>query len=123
MVHAPADGTRLKAFRLAALLLSVFLIFLGTANFFKSSLASTVEDDDPDYPQLFDDVESNLKRNYLDQDRVGPRARKLTERALSMLENMVDEIYVENSDPDNPHLRVHVGDKVKVVPMTRIANL
>src|SRR6185503_2168713 len=123
MVQGQTGGTRLQAFRLAALLVAIALIFVGTANFFRSSLASTVEDDDPDYPRLFEDVEHKLKIHYLDQDRVSPRARKLTERALSMLENMVDEIYVENSDPTNPHVIVHVGNKAKPISLARITNL
>jgi len=82
-----------------------------------------VEEDETDYPELFDDVKKQLKVNYLDQDRLAPRARKLTEKALVAVENMVDEIYIENSDLESPHAMVHVAGKVMPVSLSRITNL
>jgi carboxyl-terminal processing protease len=123
MAQAQPSGARVAALRFAALLFAVALIFLGAKDLLTRARASTADDDDPDYPRLFDDVERHLKQHYLDQERIGPRARKLTEKALSSVENMIDEIYVENSDPDNPHVVVHVGGKSKVLSLARIGNV
>lgn len=111
---------RAAAFRFAAFLLAVSLISLGAANLFRSR-ADTEED--PDFPELFENVKDHLGKFYIDQERIAPRARKLTEKALSTLENMVDEVYVDNSEPDDPHVVVHVGGKSKAVSLARIGEL
>ncbi len=123
MVQSQSGGTRTALVRFSALLLSVFLISLGISDLLTRSWAATGDDEDPDYPQLYEDVAQYLRQHYLDQDRLDPRARKLTEKALSAMENMVDEIWVENSDPDNPFVVVHVGDKSKVLSLAKVTNL
>src|SRR5262245_21325170 len=113
MADPQTGGARVAMLRLAALTCAIVLCFLGAKDLW--SQASTGDDDDPDYPGLFDDVAHYLKQYYLDQDRLSPRARKLTEKALSAIENAVDEIYVENSDPDDPHVVVHVENVSKPI--------
>lgn len=86
-----------------------------------STAQSEKEKKDPDYPQLFDDLAHLLRSNYLDLDRLTPRS--LMEKAFAALENAADEIYVENSDPTNPYLALHVDSKVQVFNLNSIETL
>lgn len=72
-------------------------------------------------PKLFDDLALSLKTYYLDPQRVQPRA--LMRKALSALENAVDEIYVEDSNPDKPIVSVHLNSKVSVHSLAGIDDL
>src|SRR5882672_1682682 len=123
MVQSQSGGARTAMVRLSALLLSMFLISLGISDLLTRTWAATGDDEDPDYPLLYTDVASALRSYYLDQDRLDPEARKLTAKALTAMEYMVDEIWVENSDPDNPFVVFHVGEKSKVLNLAKVSNL
>ncbi len=123
MVKDQPPNTRSAVWRLAIVVLVSVLALAGARDVLRLAAFPAVEEEDPDYPELFDDVERQLRDYYLDQDRVGPRARTLTEKALVAMEYAIDEVYVENSDPQNPHVVVHVGDKSKVISLAQIVKL
>jgi hypothetical protein len=76
---------------------------------------------DPDYPALFQDLSHYLNRYYLDLDRISPR--NLIEKAFAAMENAVDEIYVENSDPQNPVLVLHVDGHAESFNVSTVTSL
>jgi carboxyl-terminal processing protease len=104
-------------------------LFLGLALLTLSLLLGSVpstaqtqrEKKDPDYPQLFHDIAQLLQLHYLDLDRLTPRP--LMEKAFAAIENAADEIYVENSDPGNPYLALHVDSKVQVFNLNSVETL
>lgn len=79
------------------------------------------EESEQDFPQLFRAVASLLQLHYLDLERVNPRP--LMEKAFFALENAVDEIYVENSDPSNPYVAVNVDSKKQVYNLEQVQTL
>lgn len=97
-------------------------LFLVLSSFVVLSLVLTVavktqaevgaKGEDADFPDIFQQIDRRLERSYLDLDRIQPRP--LVERALSSLELSADEIYVEDSDPTQPYVSLHVDDKVEV---------
>src|SRR5437867_3606831 len=86
-----------------------------------STAQTQKEKKDPDYPLLFHDVARLLQDHYLDLDRLTPRP--LVEKAFAAIENAADEIYVENSDPANPYLALHVDSKVQVLNLISVETL
>ncbi len=71
---------------------------------------------------LLPELAEHLERNYLDPQKLA-EPRELLRRAFVALETSVDEIYVENSDPDDPYVRVHIGNKVHVYDLLTVDRL
>ena len=70
------------------------------------------ETEEADFPLLFRAIERRLKESYIDLGRVDPQP--LLRKAFTAIEFAADEIYIEDSDPANPYIPVHVGDKTSV---------
>ncbi len=79
------------------------------------------EEKEPYSPELFQRLALSLDHFYLDRDRIQPQA--LMRKALSALENAVDEIYVDNSEPEKPYVSVHLNSKVQVYRVSTIDSL
>jgi hypothetical protein len=93
--------------------LALAFFFLGAP-----PAATKTEDEEPDYPRLFSELARNLSLHYLDLGRIHPRP--LIEKAFSAIENAAEEIYVENSDPANPIVSVHVGSKAQAFNLSSV---
>ena len=78
------------------------------------------EDSDSYDPRLFGEVAVYLRGNYLDPDRISPR--ELVEKTFATLENSVDEIFVENSDPNQDFVAVNVDTNVKMFNLNKVSN-
>ena len=99
----------------AASFLTLFLVLSWAG---RAPAQNRATDGSPDFPLLFRMIDMHLKQSYLDLDRIEPAF--LVRRALASLELAADEIYVQNSDPDEPHVAIHVGDKVSVLPLETV---
>ena len=97
-------------------ILMLAFLFLGAP-----PAASKSEDEEPDYPRLFSELERNLNLHYLDLERIHPRP--LIEKAFSAIENAAEELYVENSDPTNPIVSLHVGSKAQAFNLNSVDTL
>ena len=76
---------------------------------------------EPYSQELFGTLARSLDRVYLDPERVEPQS--LMRKALAALENAVDEIYVDNSDPEKPYVWVHINSKVQGFRVSTVDNL
>ncbi|MBI4606409.1 MAG: PDZ domain-containing protein [Planctomycetes bacterium] len=100
--------------------LSSFLVL----SFFLAGAPSTAQKDggkEKDYPRIFRDVARHLDHYYLDLERMSPRP--LLEKAFTAIENSVDEIYVEDSDPGSTRFIVHVDSQSQAFDLDRVADL
>ncbi|MDE0740799.1 MAG: S41 family peptidase, partial [Planctomycetota bacterium] len=68
--------------------------------------------EEADFPLLFRAIDRRLKESYIDLGRVDPQP--LLRKAFTAIEFAADEIYIEDSDPANPYIPVHIGDKTSV---------
>ncbi len=68
--------------------------------------------EEADFPLLFKAIDRRLKESYIDLGRVDPQP--LLRKAFTAIEFAADEIYIEDSDLQNPYIPVHVGDKTTV---------
>ena len=75
----------------------------------------------PYSPELFTRLALSLDRVYLDRDRIKPQM--MIRKALSALENAVDEIYVDNSDPERPYVYVHLNSKLQGFRVSTVDSL
>lgn len=68
--------------------------------------------EDADFPLLFRSIDRRLKESYVDLGRIDPQP--LLRKAFTAIEFSADDIYIEDSDPGNPYIPVHIGDKTSV---------
>ena len=113
--HSPASSGWIKGlvFSSVALLVAVAVLLSGHT-------ARSAADEEEYNPRLFREVAKYLKSHYLDPERITPR--DLMVRTFSSLENAVPEVYVDDSDADNPFLAVHVGFSSHVFNLNEIPN-
>ncbi|MCZ6793151.1 MAG: S41 family peptidase [Planctomycetota bacterium] len=71
--------------------------------------------EEPDFANLFEEIDEKLSTSYLDLERIQPRP--LLERALSSLELSAEEIYVERFEPSKPYVAMHVEDEVEMLDL------
>jgi len=111
--------------RLASFLFALVVATLVLLPFGPCGLAQSEGDPEPQYEQLFSDLNFFLKRYYLDLSRAqgSTDARYLLRRALTSLENSADEVYIDDSDPENPHITIHIGDRVITRTLTNVKTL
>ena len=81
-------------------------------SFFYLSPTQGEAKEEADFPQLFRSIESRLKKSYIDLGRIDPQP--LLRKAFTAIEFSADDIYIEDSDPGNPYIPVHIGDKTSV---------
>ena len=81
-------------------------------SFFYLSPAPGEAKEDADFPQLFRSIDRRLKESYVDLGRIAPQP--LLRKAFTAIEFSADDIYIEDSDPGNPYIPVHIGDKTSV---------
>jgi len=106
-----------RSLLLAATVGVVLLLVIATP--FSSSQAKD-DAEEPYNERLFTELAFFLEGHYLDPERILPR--DLLTRTFATLENSVDEIFVDNSDPDKPFLAVNVGSKVRVFNLNEVSN-
>ena len=114
--HGPGGSRRRESWLTFLGILMLAFLFLGAP-----PAASKSEDEEPDYPRLFSELARNLNLHYLDLERIHPRP--LIEKAFSAIENAAEEVYVENSDPTNPIVSLHVGSKAQAFNLNSVENL
>jgi carboxyl-terminal processing protease len=107
--------------RAAAIVLLSFLVLNSLLTRTLVTAQNEKEETEQDFPLLFRAVANLLQLHYLDLDRVNPRP--LMEKAFFALEDAVDEIYVENSDPSNPYVAVNVESKKQVYNLEEVRTL
>lgn len=81
-------------------------------SFFYFSPAPGQAKEEADFPLLFRSIDLRLKESYIDLGRIDPQP--LLRKAFTAIEFAADEIYIEDSDLDNPYIPIHVGDKTSV---------
>jgi carboxyl-terminal processing protease len=92
-------------------------LFVGGA----PSTAQNEKQKPADYPELFRDLARKLRAYYLDLDRLTPQP--LMAKAFAAIENAVDDIYIENSDPANPVVTVHLDSKTEKFDLAGVKDL
>jgi carboxyl-terminal processing protease len=107
--------------RLGACVFTVVILALVVFRPTTCSLASTLEGQDEDYPEVFDDLAPHLEETYWDLRRFQPLPQ--LRRSLAQLENSADEVYIEYADPLEERVRVHVGDSSKFFSLKGVATL
>ncbi|MAG93076.1 MAG: hypothetical protein CMJ48_04940 [Planctomycetaceae bacterium] len=103
-----------------SLLLVASATFLLALIFVTPTSKAQNEDGDSYDPKLFGEVALYLQEHYLDPDRIAPR--ELIEKTFATLENSVDEIFVENSDPTQSFVAVNVDTNVKMFNLNKVSN-
>jgi carboxyl-terminal processing protease len=107
-------------------LLTRSLLLVASAGFllaliFVTPTSKAQNEDSESYdPKLFGEVALYLQEHYLDPDRIAPR--ELIEKTFATLENSVDEIFVENSDPTQSFVAVNVDTNVKIFDLNTVSN-
>lgn len=81
-------------------------------SFFYLSPAPGQAKEEADFPLLFRSIDRKLKESYIDLGRIDPQ--QLLRKAFTSIEFAADEIYIEDSDLENPYIPIHIGDKTSV---------